>query len=51
MDINTSKVQDVEKLLDEIIRTGEEKAAQYAGERVLTASKVSSITSLMEKLL
>lgn len=50
MNIDTSKTSEIERLLPEIVRAGEEKAAQYEDNRILTASKVSSIASMMEKV-
>ena len=50
MNIDTSKTSEIERLLPEIVRAGEEKAAQYGDNRILTASKVSSIASMMEKV-
>lgn len=50
MDIDTTRLTDIEKILPDIARAGELKATQYGGSRVLTASKVSSIASLVHKI-
>lgn len=50
MDIDTTRLTDNEKILPDIARAGELKATQYGGSRVLTASKVSSIASLVHKI-
>ena len=48
MDIHTDRIDDIEKLLPEIATKGNSEARRHGSERILTASKVSTIASLVK---
>lgn len=50
MDIHTDRIDDIERVLPEIARKGNEKAEAHGSNRVLTASKVSTIASIVNTL-
>ena len=50
MNIDTTKIPDIETILPEITKAGESQAKRFGDARVLTASKVSTIASLMSDI-
>ena len=50
MDICTNRIKDIEKLLPEIAAKGNSEAKEQGSNRVLTASKVSTVASLTKFL-
>lgn len=47
MDIHTDRIKDIEAILPEIALKGRHEAEKSGSSRVLTASKVSTIASLI----
>lgn len=50
MNIDTTKIPDIETILPEITKAGESQTKRFGDARVLTASKVSTIASLMSDI-